>query len=432
MILRTRTKTKKVNKKNVKSQKEDISLNVKKKRVRDIGIEVLRLMACIAVCTYHIRLFATKTDGTVSETYTLLECSLAICVMSFFFITGFFIYRKKGNVLINWFKLIINTIINIIVPSIIVVIICIIFHDYFINIKTFDECIKNINVDQILDVIIAGFKDFTAGPWPGTAAHLWYIFAYLYIVISYPFVQLLINKIPKKIIMIILGYLVLIGIVNDVWIMDNDFTIHRIFDFIKKPVMYCIIGHYFYSEVLLKIKNKDSNFLIKDFKTFVAGIIIYLVSILLMFNFQYNYYVKYDVHIYVYSSWLSMFSMFLTIGFFLIIYNIDFDKMWNEDIKNMIQYFSKQTFIVYLIHYLIVIRFVCTGFQDAWNQDFTNAFQYLLYYIFYGFFIFSVSMIISMIITTIPNMISKTFRYFYNKILIEEVDYRGRKNIKKK
>ena len=430
MILRT--KTKKVNKKNVKSQKEDISLYVKKKRVRDIGIEVLRLMACIAVCTYHIRLFATKTDGTVSETYTLLECSLAICVMSFFFITGFFIYRKKGNVLINWFKLIINTIINIIVPSIIVVIICIILHDYFINIKTFDECIKNINVDQILDVIIAGFKDFTAGPWPGTAAHLWYIFAYLYIVISYPFVQLLINKIPKKIIMIILGYLVLIGIVNDVWIMDNDFTIHRIFDFIKKPVMYCIIGHYFYSEVLLKIKNKDSNFLIKDFKTFVAGIIIYLVSILLMFNFQYNYYVKYDVHIYVYSSWLSMFSMFLTIGFFLIVYNIDFDKMWNEDIKNMIQYFSKQTFIVYLIHYLIVIRFVCTGFQDAWNQDFTNAFQYLLYYIFYGFFIFSVSMIISMIITTIPNMISKTFRYFYNKILIEEVDYRGRKNIKKK
>ena len=134
----------------------------------------------------------------------------------------------------------------------------------------------------------------------------------------------------------------------------------------------------------------------------------------------------------MYSSWLSMFSMFLTIGFFLIIYNIDFDKMWNEDIKNMIQYFSKQTFIVYLIHYLIVIRFVCTGFQDAWNQDFTNAFQYLLYYIFYGFFIFSVSMIISMIITTIPNMISKTFRYFYNKILIEEVDYRGRKNIKKK
>ena len=446
MILKTNVKkinkSKLVSSKNTKdlrikkhhtTRKEEVNtaLEVKKTRGRDIGVEVLRLIACLAVCTYHIRLFATKTDGTISETYTLLECSLAICVMSFFFITGFFIYNKKGNILANWFKLIINTIIYIIIPTIIVVIICIIFNDYFINIKSFDECIEAIDIKNIIDVLIDGFKDFTAGPWPGTAAHLWYIFAYLYIVISYPLVQLIINKVPKKLILILLAYLILIGVVNDIWILDNDFTFHKIFDYIKKPVVYCVVGHYLYNEVLIRIKNKESNFLIKDFYTFIAGIVIYLVSIGLMFYFQYNYYVKYDVHIYVYSSWLSMFSMFLTIGFFLIIYNIDFDKMWNDEIKNMIYYFSKQTFIVYLIHYLIVIRFVCTGFQDAWHQDFTNAFQYVLYYLFYGFFIFAVSLAISMVITLIPNLIKSIINKIKTELIYLEVD-NGRKNSKKK
>ena len=419
------------NKKHNIIYKEEVTVEAPKKRGRDIGVEVLRLIACLAVCTYHIRLFATKTDGTISETYTILECSLAICVMSFFFITGFFIYNKKGNILENWLKLIVSTIINIIIPTIIVVVICTIFNEYFINIKSFDECIENIDVHHIIDVVIAGFKDFTAGPWPGTAAHLWYIFAYLYIVISYPLVQFIINKVPKKLILIILGYLILIGIVNDVWILDNDYTFHKLFDFIKKPVVYCVVGHYLYNEVLIKIRNKQSKFLIKDFPSFIVGIVIYIVSILLMFNFQYNYYVKYDVHIYVYSSWLSMFSMFLTIGFFLIVYNIDFDTMWNDSIKNMIFYFSKQTFIVYLIHYLIVIRFVCTGFQDAWHQDFTNAFQYVLYYLFYGFFIFAVSLAISMVITLIPNLIKSIINKIKTELIYLEVD-NGRKNSKKK
>ena len=435
MILKT--KVKKVNKSKLTSskntkviknknhntiKKEEVIVEAPKKRGRDIGVEVLRLIACLAVCTYHIRLFATKTDGTISETYTLLECSLAICVMSFFFITGFFIYNKKGNIINNWLKLIISTIINIIIPTIIVVVICTIFNEYFINIKSFDECIENIDINHIIDVVIAGFKDFTAGPWPGTAAHLWYIFAYLYIVISYPLVQFIINKVPKKLILIILGYLILIGIVNDVWILDNDYTFHKLFDYIKKPVVYCVVGHYLYNEVLIKIRNKQSKFLIKDFPTFIAGIVIYIVSIMLMFHFQYNYYVKYDVHIYVYSSWLSMFSMFLTMGFFLMVYNIDFDTMWNDSIKNMIFYFSKQTFTVYLIHYLIVIRFVCTGFQDAWHQDFTNAFQYVLYYLFYGFFIFAVSMAISMVITLIPNIINTIVNKIKKELTFVEVD----------
>ena len=421
----------KIKKKSAVNKKEEVIVEAPKKSGRDIGVEVLRLLACFAVCTYHIRLFAMKTDGTISETYTILECSLAICVMSFFFITGFFIYNKKGNILTNWLKLIINTIINIIIPTIIVVIICIIFNDYFINIKSFDECIQNIDISHIVDVIIAGFKEFNAGPWPGTAAHLWYIFAYLYIVISYPLVQYILNKVPKKLILILIGYLILIGVVNDVWILDNDFTFHKLFDFIKKPVVYCMVGHFLYKDVLTKIRNKQSKYLIKDFPTFIAGIVIYIVSIILMFHFQYNYYVKYDVHIYVYSSWLSMFSMFLTIGFFLMVYNIDFDTMWNDSIKNMIFYFSKQTFIIYLIHYLIVIRFVCTGFQDAWHQDFTNAFQYVLYYLFYGFFIFAVSMAISMIITLIPNIIKMIINKVSKKLTLVEVD-NGRKNIKKK
>lgn len=407
-------------------EKKQVDQVVVQKKGRDIGVEVLRLLACFAVCTYHIRLFAQKSDGTISETYTLLECTLAICVMSFFFITGFFIYNKKGNIIENWIKLIFNTIINIIIPTIIVVAICVIFNEFFINIKSFDECVHSIDIKKIIDVIIAGFKVFNAGPWPGTAAHLWYIFAYLYIIISYPLVQLIINKAPKPLILIILGYLILIGVINDVWIFDNDYAMNRIFDFIKKPVIYCLVGHYLYQDVLLKIRNKESKYLIKDFKTFFAGIVIYIVSIALMFHFQYNYYVKYDIQIYVYTSWLSMFSMFLTIGFFLIVYNIDFDKMWNTSIKNMIFYFSKQTFIVFLIHYLFVIRFVCIGFQDAWHQDFTNAFQYALYYLFYGFFIFSISMVMSMIITFIPNLFKDIFKRIRKKILEEE----GRINVR--
>ena len=381
-----------------------------KKARRDIGVEVLRVLACLTVCIYHIRLFAQKIDGTISETYTLLECTLAICVMSFFFITGFFIYRKKGNIIINWLKLILNTFITIIIPTVIVVSICVIFNEYCINIKTFDECIANIDLVNIKNTVIEGFKVMTTAPWPGTAAHLWYIFAYLYIIISYPLVQLIINKVPKTIIYILLAYLILIGIINDIWIFDNDFFFHKLFDYIKKPVIYCMVGHYLYNDFLVKIRDKESDFFIKDIKSFVVGAAIYILSIITMYHFQYNYYVKYDVQIYVYTSWLSMFSMFLTLGFFLMVYNINFDKLWNDGIKKVVMYVSKQTFIIFLIHYLFVIRFVCTGFQDAWHQDFTNAFQYILYYLFYGSFIFSISLAVSMVITSITSLFKKNFR----------------------
>ena len=373
------------------------------KTKRNVKIEIIRLIACFAVIWYHIRELPFKSNGELSETAVFFECICTICVMTFFLITGFFIYNKKGNIIYDWLKMLKKFFINIFIPFIIICIITLIFHDYLISKNSFVYCIKNININYIAEKLWLSIKTFDVAPLPGTAAHLWYIYSYAIIIIVYPITRYVLTKMPKCIGYIIILILTICMVINDYHLYFGDPTYNKIFQIIHKPIYYSACGYVLYNDIIKKyIDNKEitNKTLVINKKIFFISIFVYIVTFVLLFLTQ----VGYDLGTnngYVYTSWLSLYSLVLTTAFILIIYNINVERFLNDKIKNTIYFLSSKTLGIYLVHYLIITKFISIGFQSMWTMNRPNILYHFVFYIFYSLFIFILSLLFVLFIDSI-------------------------------
>lgn len=373
------------------------------KTKRNVKIEIIRLIACFAVIWYHIRELPFKSNGELSETAVFFECICTICVMTFFLITGFFIYNKKGNIIYDWLKMLKKFFINIFIPFIIICIITLIFHDYLISKNSFVYCIKNININYIAEKLWLSIKTFDVAPLPGTAAHLWYIYSYAIIIIVYPITRYVLTKMPKCMGYIIILILTICMVINDYHLYFGDPTYNKIFQIIHKPIYYSACGYVLYNDIIKKyIDNKEitNKTLVINKKIFFISIFVYIVTFVLLFLTQ----VGYDLGTnngYVYTSWLSLYSLVLTTAFILIIYNINVERFLNDKIKNTIYFLSSKTLGIYLVHYLIITKFISIGFQSMWTMNRPNILYHFVFYIFYSLFIFILSLLFVLFIDSI-------------------------------
>ena len=373
------------------------------KTKRNVKIEIIRLIACFAVIWYHIRELPFKSNGELSETAVFFECICTICVMTFFLITGFFIYNKKGNIIYDWLKMLKKFFINIFIPFIIICIITLIFHDYLISKNSFVYCIKNININYIAEKLWLSIKTFDVAPLPGTAAHLWYIYSYAIIIIVYPITRYVLTKMTKCIGYIIILILTICMVINDYHLYFGDPTYNKIFQIIHKPIYYSACGYVLYNDIIKKyIDNKEitNKTLVINKKIFFISIFVYIVTFVLLFLTQ----VGYDLGTnngYVYTSWLSLYSLVLTTAFILIIYNINVERFLNDKIKNTIYFLSSKTLGIYLVHYLIITKFISIGFQSMWTMNRPNILYHFVFYIFYSLFIFILSLLFVLFIDSI-------------------------------
>ena len=378
---------------------------------RNVKIEIIRLIACMAVIWYHIRELPWKSNGELSETAVFFECVCTICVMTFFLITGFFIYNKKGPIIKDWLSLIKKFLSQVFLFFIFVSIFTIIFHDYLISKESFAYCIKNISLVNIFSTLFNSIIHFDANYLPGTAAHLWYVFSYAIIIIAYPITRFVMTKMPKYVGYIIIAVLTICMIVNDYFLFFGNPTYNLIFKIIHKPIYYSACGHVLYNDVMRKYiddklessTNKDSIFIINKV-IFVVSLITYAISFVLLFKTQ----VAYDLGTngeYVYTSWLSTFSLFLTSSFILFVYNLNIERFLNDKINNIIYYISSKSLGIYMIHYPIITKFLSIGFQSRFTNNRPNILYHLAYYIFYSLFIFIVSFAVLLVIEFLVNKI---------------------------
>ena len=332
---------------------------------RNVKIELIRIIACYIVVMYHIRDMAFKSNGELSETVVFFECICTICVVTFFMLTGFFIYNKKGNIIADWLKLLKGFFKQIFIPFLLISIITIIFHDYFISKDTFVSCMRNISLIKIVNDLYMSLRYFRAEYLPGTAAHLWYIFSYFLIILFYPLTRLFLTKLPKLVVYTFLVILGILLIANDYLIFYGNPTLNFIFDIIKKPIYYSAVGHVVYNDILKKkIDNIKSDSYIINLPFFCFSILFYIISFISLFITQKNYYLGENGQ-YVYTSWLSIFSLLLTTCYIFIVYNLNFDKIIVRDtMKEKILFFSSKTFGIYLVHYLISTKLNSIGFRD--------------------------------------------------------------------
>ena len=382
-----------------------------KKDSRNIKVEILRIIACFAVIVYHIRELPWKSNGELSETAVFFECVCTICVMTFFLISGFFIYGKDGNIIDNWIKLLKKFFKTVFIPFLIITIICLIFHEYLISRKTFIECISSFNIVDALKTLLLSFKNFSADDLPGTAAHLWYIYSYLIIILVYPITRFIIVNFKRKYIYIILSILTIFMIINDYYLFYGNPSFNIVFKIIHKPIYYSLLGYILYVDVLKEIidKSATSKGVIINKKLFFISIIVYLVTFILLFNTQVAYYLTTDGP-YVYTSWLSTYAVVLTTAFIIFVYNLDIEKFLSDKVKNIIYFISSKTLGIYLIHYLIITKLLSIGFQARFTNNRPNIFYHLAYYLFYGLFIFIITFITVYVIDFIKYKLSSCVR----------------------
>ena len=370
------------------------------KSKRNVKIEIIRLIACFAVIWYHIRELPFKTNGELSETAVFFECLCTICVMTFFLITGFFIYNKKGNIITDWISLLKKFLINIFVPFIIVCVITLIFHDFLISKNSFIECINNINISYIIEKLFLSIKSFDVAMLPGTAAHLWYVYSYAIIMLVYPITRYILTKMPKFVGYLIVAILTVFMVVNDYHLYFGDPSYNLIFKIIHKPIYYSAVGHILYNDIIKKYvdsKPIDDKTLIINIKLFVISILVYAINFVLLFFTQVGYYLGVN-NGYVYTSWLSLYSLIMTSAFILVVYNVNAEKFLTSKIKNAIFYLSGKTLYIYLVHYLIITKFMSIGFQNIWTRNRPNIIYHFIYYIFYSLFIFILSLIVVIVL----------------------------------
>ena len=327
---------------------------------RNVKVEIIRLIACMAVIWYHVRELPWKTNGELSETAVFFESLCTICVMTFFLITGFFIYNKKGNIFSDWLSLIKKFLTQVFVPFLFVVIFTIIFHDFLISKDTFIGCIQKFSIVNIFTSLYDMLRYFTVIYLPGTAAHLWYVFSYAIIIIAYPITRFVLTKLPKYVGYIVLVILTICMIVNDYYLFFGNPTYNLIFKIIHKPIYYSAWGHVLYNDILKKYVDGASlrmgelrEPVIINIPMFITALVIYVITFIALFLTQVNYYLTLNGE-YVYTSWLSLYSLVLTSAFVVMAYNINFEKFLNEKINNIIYFISNRTLYIYLIHYLII------------------------------------------------------------------------------
>lgn len=119
------------------------------KNHKNIKVEIARIIACLLVIALHLRPSAVTINGQLNVKSLFIECLCSTCVTTFFLISGFYIYDKKSNLFKDWFYLICKYIKRIYIPAIVLTFIALIFQDYILGLKSFVDCVKDINIYYI-------------------------------------------------------------------------------------------------------------------------------------------------------------------------------------------------------------------------------------------------------------------------------------------
>jgi hypothetical protein len=203
-------------------------------------------------------------------------------------------------------------------------------------------------------------------------------------------------------------------IINDYHLFFGDPTYNKIFQIIHKPIYYSAFGFVLYNDIIKKYIDpiSDNKMLIVNKKIFIISIIIYILNFISLFITQINYYLGTN-NGYVYTSWLSLYSLILTSAFILIIYNINIERFLNVNINNIIFFLSSKTLGIYLIHYLIITKLISIGFQSIWTMNRPNILYHFAFYIFYSLFIF----ILSLLFVSLIDLLKKGALWLKEKII---------------
>lgn len=377
----------------MEEDKKDLKISKK----RDISIDLIRIIACIIVIGTHLTLTTYNIyEVQVDWSRLFTKCFLADGVGIFFLITGFFISNGR-----NYKKILKNTFDKIVIPSFILLVFSQVFYKYLINQESFIYCIRNVgmsNVKTIMSAILHGEVHQTIP----IAAHLWYIFAYIQIIILFPVLRLLCkeneeSKLARRIVIILSILSIVLKDVQKLIVLPIENI--EVFTLIDAKLLFVLLGYELYC-AKDKIKNNKVCFVVGTVLFFIINILRYKAEMKYMII---NHLVKEEAFV----KWDTIFGIISSVSLFLAVYSIDIK---NLVLSKIITYLSSMTFGIYLIHFLIIAKI------DIFKFEKISTVKFELLYMFVGILtIFIMSLIITIVIKKIIEY-TKCFIEFMKKI----------------
>lgn len=320
------------------------------KKKRELGIELLRIVACFLVVIIHIKLSDLENDGGIIKEQVLLSCLSGYAVAVFFAITGCFWYRQDKP-----FKdVIIRHVRTILIPTFIVIMVFLVFREYLLaeNIIPTLADVSAPNVANFFKGILAQMPELIGQH--DTFAIYWYVIDFTLLLIWYPLVRVIAkDAIGEK----IMWAFVIIAFINRAveeiqWFTDWDFYIREI-TIIPMALVMTMLGHLIYSKKEFIINNARM--------CRICSAILYVLAILISYILQYKLYKVNPSMGPEFANWKHTPAFLIVISLLVFFISLDTVKIGNAAQK-IILTISGFTFYVYLTHNGVTLKMMSTGF----------------------------------------------------------------------
>lgn len=376
----------------------------KNSKKRDISAELIRVVACLLVIGNHLCLQVYNVyDVQVDWSRLFQRCFLTDCIPLFFMLTGFFIANGRSYKKI-WKK----TATNVLLPSFIFVIFTQIFYPFIVNKESFMYCLKtfDLNVDGIIAAILKADVSFLQG----LCDHLWYIFAYVKIVIWIPILWLVCkdNKECNLARRIMIGLGLLSLLVSDVQRFATfSFGKIAILNIASVEILYVLLGY----ELFIhkdKFRNK---------KVCIISLLIFGLINVARYEIEKQYMVINHFYDIVgrenFLDWkYTILNVISGLSLFVFLYSFEIK---NEKLGKILIWLSDKTFGIYLIHYLILAK------VDLYKFEKIGKVVYELIYMAVGLVVVFVgSIIIVLLLRKIRDFIIGFFKFIMKLFVHKE------------
>lgn len=303
------------------------------KKVRDPGIDLLRVIACLIVIGTHVDVM-----GTGDSTKLFIRLLLSDGVTLFFVISGFFFFKKGFKETLK------RSLTNIVLPGIEVMFLTYLFAPFIRGEKSVLQCFINPEID--LCGFITDVFSWGGGIRESLASHLWYIFTYLQLVLAYPLLKPLYTKDDRYrkyrwfiMIFIFINQIIMdlnmTGLISLLPIQISPFMLYT------TPAMLLMAG----AELAMIMPGLKKSSKLKEVR--IGAAVVLAVTLAIRFFVQKEVFrLNSTQDFYIY--WNCAFATVESIAF--IIFVLSFDFRDNKPVQTLARA-GKYTFFIYLFHY---------------------------------------------------------------------------------
>ena len=373
-----------------------------KKNKKDISIELLRVIACFFVICIHLGVGAT-INGSVSKGAAFLVCLRADAVAIFWMITGAFLFKRDA-----YDKLLKNTFLKVAVPMLLLILFIFLFEGFIFNGESLLESFSH-TPKEIFDAVSCILLRW--GTPVAYSGHLWYLFAYILIMVIFPIMKAFVDRLEeRKKEKVFIGASLIFLLVND--LSQNTFAnfSHSVTGALLPAFIFVVLGHILY-------KNRDN--IPKWLKWYHFLIIFFATTVLrtLTFGLGYKYMGVGLDNVIIY--WYSAFGV-ISAGSLFYFANGITKSLKSRAIENTILLLGSFTFMIYLVHGIVIGIFNKYGVLDTMKEHFVasgNFFGLCAYYALGGGCVFILCFIVSMLIDLMKKILKCIFSGIRNNSL---------------